>query len=216
MAANTDPERDASGPTQSSTESGDGSVAAPVAGTKGAAGAVSDGAGAPPSSVLKHGRLLLLAVVAVAVVALFMPRGASKKAPGGFLVDDGGRPAPLAERMAPVTLIHFYASWCPPCLEEAPSMTRLAKDFAGQPGFRVVMIAVADDVARAKAVAGTDDILFDPQWETAHRYGTRQLPDSYLIVDGKVQRKFEGPVDWDDAQVREALKMAVAQRASRS
>lgn len=170
---------------------------------------------AAPTALQRHGRLLLIGVAVVALVALFWPRGdGSKAAPGGFLVDAGGRPAPLGERMAPVTLLHFYASWCPPCLEEAPSMNRLEKDFAGEPRFRVVKVAVEDDVGRAQALAGTADVLFDPKWETAHRYGTRALPESYLIVGGKVQRKFDGPQNWDDPQLRDALQQAVARVTS--
>lgn len=170
---------------------------------------------ATPTALQRHGRLLLVGFAAAALVALFWPRGDGKKAaPGGFLVDAGGRPAPLGERMAPVTLLHFYASWCPPCLDEAPSMHRLEKDFASEPRFRVVKVAVEDDVERAQALGGTEDILFDPQWETAHRYGTRALPESYLIVGGKVQHKFDGPQNWDDPQVRDALRQAIARVAS--
>jgi cytochrome c biogenesis protein CcmG, thiol:disulfide interchange protein DsbE len=164
-----------------------------------------------PNAVQRRSRLLLGGVVLLALVALFWPRGDHTPAPGGFLVDAGGRPAPLAERLAaPVTLLHFFASWCPPCLEETPALRRLAKDLASEPRFRVVMVAVQDDVAKAQQLAGSDEVLFDPKWETANRYGTRKLPESYLLVDGKLVRKFDGAVDWDDAQVRGAVQQAIA------
>jgi thiol-disulfide isomerase/thioredoxin len=182
-----------------------------------AAAAEATAAPAPPTALQRHGRLLLVGVAAVALVALLWPRGdGSKAAPGGFLVDAGGRPAPLGERLTPVTLLHFYASWCPPCLDEAPSLVRLEKDLAGEPRFRVVKVAVEDDIQRAQALAGSEDVLFDPKWETAHRYGTRALPESYLIVGGKVQRKFDGPQNWDDPQLRDALQQAIARVASTS
>jgi cytochrome c biogenesis protein CcmG, thiol:disulfide interchange protein DsbE len=162
----------------------------------------------------RRGRLLLVGVAALALAALFWPRGDGKAAPGGFLLDAGGKPTPLGERMAPVTLLHFYATWCLPCLDEAPSLQRLERDFAGEARFRVVKVAVQDDVTKAQQLGGSEDILFDPDWKTAHRYGTRQLPESYLVVAGKVLRKFGGPTDWDDAQVREAVRQAIARVAS--
>ena len=162
------------------------------------------------SALQRRGRLLLVGVAALAAAALFWPHGGSKAAPGGFLVDAGGRPTPLNERLTPVTLLHFYATWCPPCVDEAPAMQRLEHDFANEPRFRVVKVAVQDDVTKAQQLAGSQDVLFDPDWQTAHRYGTRALPETYLLVDGKVQHKFDGPVDWDDAEVREAVKQAIA------
>lgn len=163
----------------------------------------------------RRGRLLLIGVAALALAALFWPRGDGRKeAPGGFLVDAGGRPAPLGDRLAPVTLLHFYATWCPPCLVEAPSLQRLERDFESEPRFRIVKVAVQDDVTKAQQLAGSEDVLFDPDWKTAHRYGTRQLPESYLLVDGKVQRKFDGPQNWDDPQVRDAVRQAIARVTS--
>ncbi|HEV8631069.1 MAG TPA: TlpA disulfide reductase family protein [Thermoanaerobaculia bacterium] len=166
-------------------------------------------AGAPQADIRGPARWLLLAVAAVAVVAMLWPRGSGTASKGGFLVDAGGRPAPLAAELAPVTLLHFYASWCPPCVVEAPSLGRLIHDLAGERRFRVVMVAVNDDPGRAQTLADSEDVLFDPNWEVAHRYGTSQLPESYLIVDGKTRRKFVGAVDWDDAQVREAIQRAL-------
>lgn len=155
---------------------------------------------------------ILLAIVAVAaIVALLWPRGGGNSGPAGFLVDAGGRPAPLAQRMSRVTLLHFWASWCPPCRPELPQVVRLADDLAGERDFGVVMVAVQDQVQAAQQLAGpaAGRLLYDPNWDVAHRYGTSQLPETYLIVDGKVARKFVGAVDWDDAQIRTALKMAI-------
>ena len=48
-------------------------------------------------------------------------------------------------------------------------------------------------------------VLFDPQWEVAHRYGTDKLPETYLVVNGRVVRKFVGMTNWDDPAVRAEL-----------
>ncbi len=182
--------------------------------SNGAAGTGSPGSpgpSVPPSAAAPLGRQsrwVLAALAVCALAALFWPRGESA-APAGFLLDAGGRPAPLAKRLAPVTLIHFWATWCPPCIEEEPAIQRLASDLAGRPDFAVLMVAVADSNGRVQSFLGRsgrgDMVLYDPNWEVAHRYGTSQLPETYLIVGGKVVRKYVGMTNWDDPQVRREI-----------
>jgi thiol-disulfide isomerase/thioredoxin len=150
---------------------------------------------------------LALAVLALcALAALFWPRGEAS-APGGFLLDAGGRPTPLGPRLAPVTLVHFWATWCPPCIDEIPALRRLERDFAGQHDFAVVMVAVSDSAERVAPFFGTgsETMLYDPKWDVAHRYGTRQVPETYLVVRGKVLEKFAGATDWNDPTLRQRL-----------
>ena len=152
-------------------------------------------------------RWLVGLIALAAAAALFWPRGQATEAPGGFLIDGLGQPAPLGSRLAPVTLLHFWATWCPPCIVEIPALARLRTDLAGRPGFAVVMVAVADDRQKAQSFvsARPEDLLLDPNWDVAHRYGTRQLPETYLIVRGKVVERFVGTTDWDDPEVRKRI-----------
>ncbi len=176
----------------------------------GAAAAPATGAGAAPLG--RQAKLVLAALVACALAALFWPRGEST-APAGFLLDSNGRPAPLAERLAPVTLIHFWATWCPPCIEEVPAIQRLSADLAGHHDFAVLMVAVADSNDRVKSFLGAgrgDMVLYDPRWDVAHRYGTSQLPETYLVVGGRVVRKFVGMTNWDDATLRRDILRRLA------
>lgn len=166
-----------------------------------------------PPAVPRGARLLLAGVAIAALAALLWPRSGSGPKPGGFLVDAGGRPAPLAAQLSPVTLLHFWSTWCPPCVEEAPAINRLAAEMAGERDFRVLMVAVEDDITKVSRFPGVDKdrVLYDPKWEIAHRYGTRQLPESHLLVDGKVVRKWVGATAWDDPEVRAILQDALAQ-----
>jgi thiol-disulfide isomerase/thioredoxin len=160
----------------------------------------------------RQARWLVAGLAVAALAALFWPRSDEGPTAGGFLVDGNGRPTPLAGQLAPVTLLHFWATWCPPCIEEVPAIDELARDLAGEGEFRLLMIAVADDQAQVARFAGaaTDRVLYDPKWEIAHRYGTRQLPETYLLVDGKVERKFTGATDWSDPQIRALVQGALA------
>lgn len=154
-------------------------------------------------------RLGLLALVVCALAALFWPRGdGTFKEPGGSLFDASGQSATIGPRLAPVTLVHFWATWCPPCIQEIPALQRLSSDFSRHHDFRVLMVAVSDsnDKVNSFLGSGADQVLFDPQWEVAKRYGTDKLPETYLVVNGKVVRKFVGMTDWDDPGLRRELE----------
>jgi cytochrome c biogenesis protein CcmG/thiol:disulfide interchange protein DsbE len=163
----------------------------------------------PPPSLGRQARTIAALVTLLGLGVLVWPRGgdSTTAAPAGFLLDAGGRAATLGSHLAPVTLVHFWATWCPPCIEETPVLDRLVRDFAGNRDFAVLRVAVADSSSRVEAFlgSGAPGVLYDPQWETAHRYGTDQLPETYLVVGGRIVEKFIGEVNWDDPAVRQKI-----------
>jgi thiol-disulfide isomerase/thioredoxin len=174
-----------------------------------------------PSGLGFPARLAFAALVVCALAALFWPRSPDEtlKEPGGFLLDSGGRPAKLGPQLAPVTLVHFWATWCPPCLQEIPALQRLAKDFATHRDFTIVMVAVSDSTTKVRALlgpAGADMVLYDPKWDVAHRYGTSQLPETYLVMRGQVVEKFVGQTDWDNPELRQKLASRFAAAPERA
>lgn len=169
---------------------------------------VAHSAAKAPASSGKQMKLGLALLVLCALAAMFWPRGEKTfKEPGGFLVDANGRPAKLGSQLAPVSLVHFWATWCPPCIDEIPALQRLAQDFSDQEGFVVVMVAVDDSTDKVTTFLGPgwDMVLFDPSWDVAERYGTSKLPETYLVVRGQVVDKFVGATNWDDPKIREKL-----------
>lgn len=167
----------------------------------------------------KQAKVGVALLVVCALAALFWPRsGKTFKEPGGFPLDLQGRPAKLGTQLAPVSLVHFWATWCPPCVSEVPSLQRLARDFQERDDFSVVMIAVNDDKNKVTSFLGQgwDMVLFDPTWDVAHRYGTDQLPETYLVVRGEVVDKFVGATDWDAPKVREKLSSLLRPVPSRT
>ncbi|MEA2558736.1 MAG: hypothetical protein QOH06_240 [Acidobacteriota bacterium] len=167
-------------------------------------------AAAPKDSVPlgKQARIAVAVLVACALAALFWPKGSGTfKEPGGFLFDAEGRATTLGPKLEQVSLVHFWATWCPPCREEIPSLKRLARDFSSHDDFEIVMVAVADETQKAEVFLGNwgSMALYDPNWDVAKRYGTDKLPETYLVVRGQVVKKFVGQTDWDDPELRELI-----------
>jgi thiol-disulfide isomerase/thioredoxin len=161
-------------------------------------------------------RVLLAAVGALALLALLWPRDSrSHRKPGGFPVDEAGRPLALARELAPVTLVHFWASWCPPCLTELPELLAFARETTTD-RFKVLLIAVGDDPRAARSFVRDPNqaIFFDPTWQVANRFGTEQLPESHLVVAGEVVDSFVGETRWGDAAVRRRIQKWTATPAS--
>lgn len=164
---------------------------------------------AKPAGLGLPAKLVLGTLALCVLAALFWPSGGgSFQEPGGFLLDAQGRPAKLGPLLAPVSLVHFWASWCPPCIKETPDLQRLARDFSDKKGFAIVMVAVQDssDKVRGLLGPGADMVLYDPKWDVANRYGTDKLPETYLVVRGKVVRKFVGQTDWSNPELRAQIE----------
>jgi thiol-disulfide isomerase/thioredoxin len=171
----------------------------------------------PAKKIARQAKIVTLFVVVLVLTALLAPRGdGTSTAPAGFLLDATGRPSTLGDHFTEVVLLHFWATWCPPCITEIPALERLGDDFSTQPGFQIMMVAVDDDPPKVAPFVGASRafaVLFDPQWEVAHRYGTRKLPETYVILRGKKieSLKFVGAQNWDDPQLREILKQIIQQ-----
>jgi cytochrome c biogenesis protein CcmG/thiol:disulfide interchange protein DsbE len=111
------------------------------------------------------------------------------------------------QRMSPrdfggkVLVVNYWASWCAPCVQEAPSLNEFAKMLAPS-GVVVLGISVDQNEAQYRAFIKKFQIVFptarDAQQNTSYRYGTYKFPESYIIDrNGKVVRKFPGLPDHD-------------------
>jgi thiol-disulfide isomerase/thioredoxin len=169
----------------------------------------------PPAVLGKQARIAVALLVVCALAALFWPKGIGTfKEPGGFLFDAEGRATTLGPKLESVSLVHFWATWCPPCRDEIPSLQRLARDFSNYDDFGIVMVAVADETQKAEVFLGNwgTMALYDPNWDVAKRYGTDKLPETYLVVGGEVVKKFVGQTDWDNPELRELIANRIKER----
>ncbi len=122
------------------------------------------------------------------------------RAPGFDLVDDRGIGVGLRDYAGKVVLLNFWATWCPPCVREIPSLNRLYQRFEDE-GFVVLAVSVDEDNDRYLEFLTDAGVAFptvrDPGRSVSSRYGTAKYPESYLIDrSGRVLRKYVGAEDW--------------------
>jgi peroxiredoxin len=107
----------------------------------------------------------------------------------------------LSEHRGKVVMVNFWATWCPPCLEEMPAMERLYRQ-QRESGFTLVAVSVDGDpklvgpyVAKHKF---TFPIALDPKMDLANSYTVRALPSSFIVArDGNLAALAIGPRHWD-------------------
>jgi peroxiredoxin len=118
----------------------------------------------------------------------------------------------VQEYRGTVVFLNFWATWCPPCKEEMPSMERLYRRFKGR-GFTILAISLDTGnpgkvAAFVKALDLTFPIGLDLKGEVANRYAIRGLPGSFLIDrSGDIVAVAIGPRDWDSRPAHEALEV---------
>ena len=144
--------------------------------------------------------ILTAAFIAVIVFSLW-DRSAKEgaKAPEFSLITDTGRHVSPDAFGGKVLVLNFWATWCPACVEEIPSLNGMQRRFANS---GVVVVAVSVDKHRQKVRAFLDKIpvafqtASDPNSDVSAEYGTFQIPETYIIKDGRVMRKFAAAEDW--------------------
>lgn len=151
-----------------------------------------------------------------AVLAMDMPRQ-RLDAPGFKLPALAGTPRGLEDFGGSVVLVHFWATFCAPCLEELPRLEALWQHYR-EAGLVVVGIAVdrgnAGMVQKYIDRAGvTFPVLLDPEGVVRNRYEVVVLPMSYLIGrDGRFSARIPGSGEWQDPQVSDFIESLLVDR----
>ena len=159
--------------------------------------------------------LFILFLAAVVYFGYFLPQKSGiqegDEAPDFHLMDERGVKVDLETFRGQVVLLNFWATWCPPCVWEMPSLERLSRRLSSD---GLVVLAVSIDeggwptIERFKSeIPVSFTILWDATTDVAAAYGTYQLPESYLISkDGIVLKKYLGPREWDDPEIVDEIK----------
>jgi cytochrome c biogenesis protein CcmG, thiol:disulfide interchange protein DsbE len=145
--------------------------------------------------------IALLAVLAVGLVAAELlsgsadtrPRRAAPPLPTAVL---SGRPVTLADLRGKPAIVHFWASWCGPCIKEAPELASLPAKLGG----RATLVAVdwSDNPSHAADFVRRHGwrfpVLEDHDGKVGNRYQLAGLPTTFLLdADGRIVRQLTGP-----------------------
>jgi len=136
------------------------------------------------------------------------PRHIGDPAPE-FTLQDSDRKVALSQFRGQVVVLNFWATWCPPCVEELPSLMSM-QERARARGVVVlgVSIDVDEDAYHRFLKLHNVNLLTvrDPDQKVAGMYGTAGWPETYIIDrQGIVRRKVVGPIDWNAPDVMEFL-----------
>jgi cytochrome c biogenesis protein CcmG/thiol:disulfide interchange protein DsbE len=118
-----------------------------------------------------------------------------------FPTEIGGKPGHLSDLRGKVVVLNFWATWCPPCIEETPSLNKLQKYIESRGGV-VLGVSVDEDAAAYEKFLKDYNVIFptfrEPTRKVALDYGTPIFPDTYIIDrHGKIVRKFFTSQQWD-------------------
>lgn len=133
---------------------------------------------------------------------------AGDEAPEFSIRTDSGRDISVPKFGGKLLVLNFWASWCPPCVEETPSLSQFASEYKDK-GVVVLAVSVDKDATAYRGFLQH----FHPTFETARdskiheNYGTFMYPETYLIdAHGKVVRKIAEGADWTDPSLNQYVQ----------
>jgi len=131
-------------------------------------------------------------------------------APAFDLKDPQSQPRRLADYRGKPVILNFWATWCPPCREEMPSMQRAHQALAAE-GIAVIAVNVGDDAAAIGEFLDEVPVDFplpmDPESLVAQSYPLKGLPTTYVIdPQGRLVYVAEGERRWDDPKLLDQVR----------
>lgn len=110
-----------------------------------------------------------------------------RKAPNFSAPDIAGKAVSLNESIGTVTIIDFWASWCPPCRKENPNMVALYKEFHDK-GLNIIGVSLDKDAAKWKEAIAKDGLVWTQvsnlkYWDDpiAQKYGVESIPATFVL-----------------------------------
>jgi peroxiredoxin len=162
--------------------------------------------------ILKAGIAVLLAVLAFVIYDSIHERiiQPGDTAPEFAITTDSGRSISRANFGGKLLVLNFWATWCPPCVQEMPSLEQFSRDMSKE-GVIVLGISVDKDANAYRAFLERANVSFltarDAENKINAEYGTFKYPETYIISpEGKVVQKIIGPETWTDPRMTQMIR----------
>lgn len=154
------------------------------------------------------GAVAVLCVFAMPTYRQGEPSIAGRMAPD-FALELDGKAMRLADLRGKVVVLNFWASWCPPCVEEMPSLIALHQRIADRGGM-VLGVSLDDDQAAYERFLTEHAVVFPTYLDAGKAipgtYGTAIFPETFVIGrNGRIDRKVVGPQDWTSPEMLSVL-----------
>lgn len=164
----------------------------------------------------KSNYILIIIIAVLATFIILRVHGTGEIIKEGMAAPDfelervGGGIMKLSDQKGKVVVLNFWATWCPPCVEEMPSLERLHRRLEGK-DFILIAVSIDNNINTVerfiKQFNITFSVLHDPGGQISEMYGTYQFPETFIIGrDGTVMRKEVGAFRWDDEKIVEYLE----------
>jgi peroxiredoxin len=150
------------------------------------------------------------ALVVLLLVAIYVPLHETlvqvgDRAPDFSIKADNGRVYTQANFGGKLLILNFWATWCPPCREELPSLDALQRTL-GSRGLVVLAVSVDKDDKVYRDFLAANKVAIttarDPGQDINRQYGTVQFPESYIIdQNGRVVEKIISSTNWMDERM---------------
>jgi thiol-disulfide isomerase/thioredoxin len=139
------------------------------------------------------------------------PYKGTPQAPSLEFSDTNGKKHRLTDYKGHVVLLNFWATWCPPCVHEMPSMDRLQQSLQDKP-FTILAVNMAEEEEVVKTFLNRDvsvsfPVLLDTQGLALKDWDVFVYPTTYIIdKQGRIRSAMYGAIDWDTDKIRSQLR----------
>ncbi len=122
------------------------------------------------------------------------------------LISDSNKKLNFKSTKGKVVFINFWATWCPPCIAEMPSLQKLYNDYNDKVEFLFVTSDKFEKVKAFKAKRGFDFEVFNILSGSQNELKTSSIPRTFIVnKKGEIVIDESGAVDWDSEKVRSQL-----------